>query len=485
MFRRTTPVIALLCLSATAVFAGSLTPPPGTPAPTMKTLTQVEPRVDLHDPQAPGVNRNDPGNEIIITTPGSYYLSSDLAVGKADGIRVDASDVTIDLQGFRIHRTTSPGTGHGVRIVGAHDAAIRNGSIRGFAYGIRAAQDSNGCRVEKVAVSSCSFAGITAEGSGSIIESCQAHLINGDHGIGTNRGSTISNCTVSSCTVTGSGISAGSGSVVNSCVVEWGIVGNGFYGASASFLNCSAANLTVTALVNCGGFRLEHCAVTNCSATFISSTSGNLTIGSGFVTDYSQLSGCKATRNSGCGFDVWESVITQCLSVGNGTKGDGYGVFGQNGIAVIDSVIIGNRNYGIWLADGGNVTNCTVRNTVGSPGLGIGIRVGDYSTLSGCTVSDNPGDGIQFVNYCTILNNTAVNNGIDPFFDGIHSLGSNNRIDGNTASGNKSAGIRSSASDVVVRNTARGNGTNYIPASGANFGPLGSPATATSPWANF
>ena len=54
---------------------GSLTPP-GAPAPTMKTLSQIEPRIIINAAGTPG----DSSNLFNITQPGSYYLTTNIYV---------------------------------------------------------------------------------------------------------------------------------------------------------------------------------------------------------------------------------------------------------------------------------------------------------------------------------------------------------------------------------------------------------------------
>jgi hypothetical protein len=69
---------------------GSLTPP-GAPAPTMRTLEQVEPRTPI---SAAGY---------IIDRPGSYYLTTNLfGAGGLGAIRIMTNDVSLDLNGFSI-----------------------------------------------------------------------------------------------------------------------------------------------------------------------------------------------------------------------------------------------------------------------------------------------------------------------------------------------------------------------------------------------
>ena len=95
----------LLALAALALAQGSLTPP-GAPAPTMKTLDQVEPRIPLQV-GSPGVFGNGVGG-FSITAPGSYYLTKDLTVVTHNGIWIDADNVTIDLSLIHISEPTRP-----------------------------------------------------------------------------------------------------------------------------------------------------------------------------------------------------------------------------------------------------------------------------------------------------------------------------------------------------------------------------------------
>ena len=106
-------LLALLALPALGFAQGALTPP-GAPAPSMKTLTQIEPRTPLQA-GAPGVSAGANGG-FTINAAGSYYLTDNLAVTDGDGIRIDVSNVTLDLNGFTIASTSSAPAGTGVYV---------------------------------------------------------------------------------------------------------------------------------------------------------------------------------------------------------------------------------------------------------------------------------------------------------------------------------------------------------------------------------
>ena len=100
---------------------GSLTPP-GAPAPTMKTLDQLEPRTPISSAA------------FTISTSGSYYLTGNLTVASGNAITISADQVTLDLNGFSISSTASPASGTAVLLSSARkNITIKNGHIRGTA----------------------------------------------------------------------------------------------------------------------------------------------------------------------------------------------------------------------------------------------------------------------------------------------------------------------------------------------------------------
>lgn len=199
--------LAVLAL-ATAPLAraqGSLTPPAGPPAPTMKSLDQIEARTPLGTPGATHATT------ITIAQPGSYYLVGPLSPVAGDGIVITADGVTLDLNGFTI---SSPGieggaSGAGVRINSTRDVTVRNGHIRGvsslipsgqllavgFRHGVAAAPViqipagsvfRQNLRVENISVHSVHGSAIDLGGgatllnnSGTAVVDCQVYLSGG------------------------------------------------------------------------------------------------------------------------------------------------------------------------------------------------------------------------------------------------------------------------------------------------------------------
>lgn len=111
--------------------AGSLEPPPGPVAPTMKTLSEVEARTPIHQSDLP----------LTITADGSYYLAENLSANQngADMITVLANYVSIDLNGFTVNGTgQSAVASECIQIESdVRTFTLTNGTIRGCGgYGV-------------------------------------------------------------------------------------------------------------------------------------------------------------------------------------------------------------------------------------------------------------------------------------------------------------------------------------------------------------
>ena len=193
MKRTARSTLALLCLALPAV-AGPLEPPAGPIVPTGKTLSEVEPRTAINQ-------TNTPGNAyaaFIINKPGSYYLTGNFTVTGTVGIEVQASDVTIDLNGFTISAGAS-GSGSAVRCSSDgqevwKNFAIRNGNLVGAFTDAALDVDAPQSAIENINV----------RGSA-------------DYGLAVGPASTIRECFIDSCRI---GLSASIGTIVENCVIR-------------------------------------------------------------------------------------------------------------------------------------------------------------------------------------------------------------------------------------------------------------------------
>lgn len=123
-----------------------------------------------------------------LSTPGSYRLTSDLdATASVNGILINTSNVTLDLNGFTIHGGGEIGATDGVGMAGVSNVEVRNGAVRGFLrYGVFAANATN-VRVIDVRALDNLEDGINLEGQGAsqgghLIRNCNASG-NGDDGL--------------------------------------------------------------------------------------------------------------------------------------------------------------------------------------------------------------------------------------------------------------------------------------------------------------
>lgn len=306
-------ILLISLIAATpASSQGELTPPPGAPAPTMKTLDQIEART----PIPAGFASFDPGPHFTITEPGSYYLTGNVEVGPGHGILINSSNVTLDLNGFcLISKTHSPASGRAIYL-GANVASIiiKNGTItggairttngpnpwdasflnQGWSYGIQdtSAAPAMGVLVSNVTIVSCRTSAISLDGPGVI----QNVVVtgNGDSGIRVKEGNVVQSSStrnggtgisvfagaVTDCFVSGNqswGIYVTDGIVTNSIANDNGKIGIEAFGGAVN--GCYAkANFKTGIYVGVGV--AAHC-VANSNSTDPATTDKNINVSSG------------------------------------------------------------------------------------------------------------------------------------------------------------------------------------------------------------
>ena len=128
MSKGTVVLTAVAMCVVSSAFSGSLTPP-GAPAGTMKTLQEVYDKADEAEARTPISSI-----PYTISQSGSYYLTQDLgpAAQNTNGITVGASEVTIDLNGFKLEGAgySAGTTGTGIYASSSLlNVAVRNGTI--------------------------------------------------------------------------------------------------------------------------------------------------------------------------------------------------------------------------------------------------------------------------------------------------------------------------------------------------------------------
>ncbi len=157
------------------------------------------------------------------------------------------------------------------------------------------------------------------------------------------------------------------------------------------------------------------------------------------------------------------------------------------------------------------VSQCVVSNTGSTASTltgttGMGINVGAGSTVERCTVQGCKGDGIRVTSSCLVIGNTCDRNG-DLTGDGagIHTTSSENRIEGNSVTGNDRGIEVGGSGSLIIKNTTASNTIDYVFAANNRYGPIinitaaGTAAVnvnsasatvatvlaSTDPWANF
>jgi hypothetical protein len=325
----------LLLLSAlnsqlsTAHAQGSLTPP-GAPAPTMKSLAQIEPRTPIST--AP----------FNISTSGSYYLTTNLTVSSGLAVSIGANGVTLDLNGFTLASTEPGATSFGIVIFGSSsDVAILHGHIRGgvtnngsgtfsgpgFGYGIYG-PTAKSVQVTGVSVSGVLNYGIyLSQNDATLVESCTVRTT-GSYGILAN--------TIKSSLALDCGNTAIYGNQISDCRGE---CVNGFFGVNAvNAQNCSAASsssyglyansaqncygsstnsvgLYATSAQNCFGYSISSYGI---SASLAQNCYGNSVTGIGLAAQNANTcmgyrpggTAIQATVANGCYASIGTNIIT-------------------------------------------------------------------------------------------------------------------------------------------------------------------------------
>ncbi len=345
---------AIHCQLSTALAQGPLTPP-GAPAPTMKTLDQIEARTPISS--AP----------FTISNPGSYYLTANLTVSGGDAIIIATSGVTLDLNGFTITSTAPSAAGNGIHIYNdLRNLVILNGFIRGgvtnngsgvysgsgFGSGIFGYKQN--ARVSGVSVAGCLDDGIfLGLGDSTVVESRTVRTVGGNG---------ILAATIKAAVAKDCGNTAINGDQVADCRGESSGSGDGLF-AGKTALECYGASSS--------GYGLRATTAQNCYGTSSSGSYPGLYANTAlncYGNNSSSYTGLHAITAQNCygisgsGYGLIAFTAQNCY--GSSTSGGSYGLY-ANSIAI-----------GCYGTSGGSGTglHATIANTcIGDSSSGTGL----------------------------------------------------------------------------------------------------------------
>jgi len=353
--------------------------PGGAPAPSMKTLAQIEPRIDLMSPTLPAGVTTSANTEYIISQSGSYYLSRDIVTAKQEGISITATNVTLDLNGFRISRTSVGGSG--ITISAAEHCTVMNGTIEGFSNGINAAAggSSRGANFKALRIIGCNLNGIIA-GVYATVEDCTLMDGSGTAGLSVGEGGRVSRTTI----VNYGGSFAlflGEGSSADHCVLRRNtssqtmLVSSGTRITNTIFTSNTGSSVFAT---NTSGCTLRECMFSFNTATNIVAAQGRIRI------EQCNFSANSVTGGAGSGvirlFPFGTSDLGQVLNcniAGSGTSATpgpstACGIYATSATSIENCEIATISGSGIFVTAGSSIIRGnTVMGTVNGPGISI------------------------------------------------------------------------------------------------------------------
>jgi len=335
--------VAILVTSlSTQAFAQGVLIPSEAPQPSMKTLDQIYDIAEAATNQVTIVNAtNTPGDtssEFIISSSGSYRLNSSFTSTKTTAISIEASNVTLDLNGHHLLGISSTGT-IGIQIGSeTTSVTIHNGSISDFDIGIKSSEthETEG----EVYMSNLLLHHLTVNG-------CQKY------GVMIGRGGIIKDCVVSdNRNESGNcyGIWAKRDTIVKDCAVR------GNYSNSA-----------------CYGIYVENiCQVIDCLSNANTGGTSTGTRGVGiFAQNECKIDRCSTSQNVGDGIRISSQVsVTNCNVTDNGTGTNSGGIQVTGMYCTLRNNDISQNTVGVLVSA---VDNTIINNVISHNTTGIDV----------------------------------------------------------------------------------------------------------------
>ena len=308
-------LVAALVLPVGGLLAQGSLSPAGAPAPVMKSLGQIEPRIPISTAG------------FTITNAGSYYLTTNLTGGAStSGVSVSANNVTLDLNGFTLFGT-APNSIDGVLIGAQTNVTVRNGSCVGWGDSGVAAYNSHGCK----------FQNLTLLGNGT--------------GLGGNSGMIVRDCVTESNLY--DGFDANDRCQFFDCSSSFnGNDGFSMAGGGCQLIRCNGSANHLRGFYLAVGNMLQAC-------TAYGNTNRGVEAG---AAQASHISDCTFTGNGTDGIGLGSgSTLVNCTSDNNGTLSSAAGIrVNGTGNRVEGNHVWGNTAFGIF-SSGGN--NLIIRNS--------------------------------------------------------------------------------------------------------------------------
>jgi hypothetical protein len=266
--KSTFTALLLLVLPALGFAQGALAPT-AAPGPTMKTLTQIEPRTPLGSTAGSTTT-------LTVNAAGTYVLMGNVTVTTGDAIVITADNVTLDLNGFTLASTAATPAGYGIRlgqtspaVKTASNARIFNGRVNAakFAHGVAVDGASFGIILSDISVAGATQAGLNAGTTGSEVNRCTvSNCLATGITASTVRDSSATACGGTGITATGTALRSTASTTGDSAALKADMATD-CTGASAAGIgvevakiatNCTGSSVTGTGLtainaVNCSG----------------------------------------------------------------------------------------------------------------------------------------------------------------------------------------------------------------------------------------
>lgn len=107
----------------------------------------------------------------IITVPGHYELKCNFGSNRTIGIKIECSDVTLDLNGYSVFNESIDGNSFGIYAMSTKNVIIENGNVELADFGIHAPY-SDSLILRNIDFSRCTYIGANIGGTDTYVGNC-------------------------------------------------------------------------------------------------------------------------------------------------------------------------------------------------------------------------------------------------------------------------------------------------------------------------